>query len=244
MSSALLPLPSRAPIPLPTYCLPKLRWRWGLRVHVLRRAILLSFIPTSTSWFQYLIWCCLWSLLCVSKHFGRWLIFFLGRSPAIPPIDFIMGGRGNDGDGDWAVLPCPPLAEVTLALVGKIGTGKSATANCILGKETFASERSYVSVTETCQKSSTMFHDGCVTRTVNVIDTPGNNTQLNWLRVCRRIPTERSLFLLFLKLLKTVSWSCIQVVYSAFSNWMCWIHFVGELVSLFLKSSRTIMWEL
>ncbi|XP_047064238.1 immune-associated nucleotide-binding protein 9-like [Lolium rigidum] len=84
-----------------------------------------------------------------------------------------MGGGGNDGDGDWAVLPCPPLAEVTLALVGKIGTGKSATANCILGKDAFASERSYVSVTETCQKSSTTFQDGCVTRTVNVIDTPG-----------------------------------------------------------------------
>ena len=48
--------------------------------------------------------------------------YFLGRYPAIPPIDFIMGGGGNDGDGDWAVLPCPPLAEVTLALVGKIGT--------------------------------------------------------------------------------------------------------------------------
>ncbi|KAK1683301.1 hypothetical protein QYE76_044149 [Lolium multiflorum] len=93
-------------------------------------------------------------------------------SRAIPLIDFIMGGGGNDGDGDWAVLPCPPLAEVTLALVGKIGTGKSATANCIIGKEAFASERSYVSVTETCQKSSTTFQDGCVTRTVNVIDTP------------------------------------------------------------------------
>ncbi|CAM0904542.1 unnamed protein product [Alopecurus aequalis] len=84
-----------------------------------------------------------------------------------------MGGGGNDGDGDWVVLPCPPLAEVTLALVGKIGTGKSATANCILGREAFASESSYQSVTETCQESSTTFHDGCVTRIVNVIDTPG-----------------------------------------------------------------------
>jgi septin family protein len=91
--------------------------------------------------------------------------------------NFIIGGGGNDGD--WAVLPCPPLAEVTLALAGKIGTGKSATANCILGKEAFASERSYESVTETCQKSSTTFQDGSVTRTLNVIDTPGKNPQLN-----------------------------------------------------------------
>ncbi|XP_048535082.1 immune-associated nucleotide-binding protein 9-like [Triticum urartu] len=92
-----------------------------------------------------------------------------------------MGGGGGcgcgDGDGDGnLVLPCqsPPLAEVTLALVGKIGTGKSATANCILGTHAFASEFAYVSVTETCQKSSATFHDGYgATRTVNVIDTPG-----------------------------------------------------------------------
>ncbi|XP_044422010.1 immune-associated nucleotide-binding protein 9-like [Triticum aestivum] len=83
-----------------------------------------------------------------------------------------MGGGGLDGD--WAVLPSPPLAEVTLTLVGKISTGKSATANCILGTQAFASELAYVSVTETCQKSSASFHDGCgATRTVNVIDTPG-----------------------------------------------------------------------
>jgi hypothetical protein len=30
-------------------------------------------------------------------------VSFLGRSRAIPLIDFIMGGGGNDGDGDWAV---------------------------------------------------------------------------------------------------------------------------------------------
>ncbi|KAM3297414.1 hypothetical protein ACQJBY_039346 [Aegilops geniculata] len=85
-----------------------------------------------------------------------------------------MGGGGGDVDGDWAVLPCPPLAEVTLALVGKIGTGKSATANCILGTQAFASSFAYNSVTETCQKSSATFHDACgATRVVNVIDTPG-----------------------------------------------------------------------
>lgn len=89
-----------------------------------------------------------------------------------------MGGGGGcaDGDGDWAVLPSPPLSDVTVALVGKISIGKNAIANCILGTHAFAPEFAYVSVTETCQKSSATFHDGCgATRTVNVIDTPGNN---------------------------------------------------------------------
>ncbi|KAF7087543.1 hypothetical protein CFC21_090725 [Triticum aestivum] len=87
-----------------------------------------------------------------------------------------MGGGGGcaDGDGDWAVLPSPPLSDVTVALVGKISIGKNAIANCILGTHAFAPEFAYVSVTETCQKSSATFHDGCgATRTVNVIDTPG-----------------------------------------------------------------------
>lgn len=83
-----------------------------------------------------------------------------------------MDGDGRHDDGDW-VLPCAALADVTLALVGKIGSGKSATANSILGKEAFPSEFSYSGVTSTCQKRSRTLHDGCATRTLHVIDTPG-----------------------------------------------------------------------
>ncbi|GJN27547.1 hypothetical protein PR202_gb15577 [Eleusine coracana subsp. coracana] len=82
-----------------------------------------------------------------------------------------MGGGGED-DG-W-VLHCPRPADVTLVLVGKVGTGKSATANSILGCDAFKSEYSYASVTETCQMWSTTFRDdGCADRTISVIDTPG-----------------------------------------------------------------------
>ncbi|XP_044460298.1 immune-associated nucleotide-binding protein 9 [Triticum aestivum] len=89
-----------------------------------------------------------------------------------------MDGDGRHDDGDW-VLPCSALADVTLALVGKIGSGKSATANRILGKEAFPSELSYSGVTLTCQKRSRTLHDGCATRTLNVIDTPASRHKWN-----------------------------------------------------------------
>uniref|UniRef100_K3YSL3 AIG1-type G domain-containing protein n=2 Tax=Setaria italica TaxID=4555 RepID=K3YSL3_SETIT len=80
------------------------------------------------------------------------------------PSTLAMGG--NQYDDDWVL----PSADITLVLVGKLGCGKSATGNSILGQEVFESEYSHVSVTNTCQMGSTTLHDG---RTINVIDTPG-----------------------------------------------------------------------
>jgi len=73
---------------------------------------------------------------------------------------------GSQYDDDWVL----PSADITLVLVGKLGYGKSATGNSILGREAFVSDYSHASVTNTCQMGSTTLKDG---RTINVIDTPG-----------------------------------------------------------------------
>ena len=78
--------------------------------------------------------------------------------------------RSGHTGATFGIEPTSEQPPLVLALVGKCGTGKSSSANTLIGKRCFVARRAASAITVNSQSASTITAAG---RTVCLVDTPG-----------------------------------------------------------------------